>query len=60
MSDSYGRRMTLLLSSIPFIIGWTMFNYSNSLALIYVAFLILGLGSGLKEASSLTYTGEVW
>lgn len=52
--------MTLLLSSIPFIIGWTMFNYSNSLALIYVAFLILGLGSGLKEASSLTYTGEVW
>lgn len=60
MSDSYGRRMTLLLSPIPFIIGWTMFNYSNSLVLVYVAFLILGLGSGLKEASSLTYTGEVW
>lgn len=60
MSDAYGRKKTLLLSSIPFIIGWTMFNFSNSLSMINFAFIIIGLGSGLKEAPSLTYTGEVW
>lgn len=60
LSDSIGRRKSLLLSTIPFIIGWSMLSSANSLLLINTAFTIMGLGFGLKESSSLTYTGEIW
>lgn len=60
MSDAIGRRKSLLLTSIPFIIGWTMLCYSQSLTMIYAAFCIMGFGFGLKEASSMTYTSEIW
>lgn len=60
LSDTIGRRKSLLLACIPFVIGWTMLYFSNSLALIYSAFAVMGLGFGLKEASSMTYTSEIW
>lgn len=60
MSDAIGRRKSLLFASIPFIIGWAMLCYSQSLAMIYAAFAMMGLGFGLKEASSMTYTSEIW
>lgn len=60
MSDAIGRRKSLLCASIPFIIGWTMLYNSKSLTMIYAAFGIMGLGFGLKEASSMTYTSEIW
>lgn len=60
MSDAIGRRKSLLLASIPFIIGWTTLYNANSLTMIYVAFAVMGIGFGLKEASSMTYTSEIW
>lgn len=60
LNDSIGRRKSILLSSIPFIISWCMLGYANSLLIINVAFMIMGLGIGLKEASSQTYAGEIW
>lgn len=60
LSDAIGRRKSLLLASIPFIIGWSMLGHSNSLLMINIAFTVMGLGFGLKEASSLVYTGEIW
>lgn len=61
LSDTIGRRKSLLLASIPFIIGWSILGgFANSLFSINAAFLIMGIGLGLKEASSLTYIGEVW
>lgn len=56
----YGRRKGIFVASIPFIIGWTMFGLSNTLPTVYIAFAIIGLGTGLKESASLAYTGEVW
>lgn len=60
ISDMYGRRKAIIIASIPFLIGWTMFGLSNSLSTIYIAFAIVGLGTGLKESASLAYTGEIW
>lgn len=60
ISDMYGRRKAISIASIPFIVGWTMFGLSNSLSTIYIAFAIVGLGTGLKESASLAYTGEIW
>lgn len=59
LSDSIGRRKSLLLASLPLIISWIMLSCANSLLIINIAFIIMGLGFGLKEASSLTYTAEI-
>lgn len=48
-----------MLAAIPPIIAWTMLGFANSLTVINIAFMLMGLGLGLKEAASLTYTGEV-
>lgn len=60
MSDGIGRRKSLMFASIPFVIGWAMLYNATSLAMIYAAFGIMGLGFGLKEASAMTYTSEIW
>lgn len=60
ISDLYGRRLAILLATIPFIIGWAIFSLSHSLSMVLVGFAVIGLGTGLKESASLAYTGEVW
>lgn len=59
-SDSIGRRKSLLIANIPFVFAWSVLAYSRSLSIIYVAFIVMGFGLGLKEASSIAYTGEIW
>lgn len=59
LSDAIGRKKTLMLAAIPPIIAWIMLSFANSLAIINTAFMLMGLGLGLKEAASLTYTGEI-
>lgn len=59
-SDSIGRRKSLLLASVPFIFAWSVLAFARSLSTIYIAFIVMGLGLGLKEASSIAYTGEIW
>lgn len=59
LSDAIGRKKSLMLAAIPPIIAWTMLGFANSLTVINIAFMLMGLGLGLKEAASLTYTGEV-
>lgn len=59
MSDAIGRKRSIMLAAIPSMIAWTMLGFADSFTFIIIAFLIMGLGLGLKEASSVTYTGEV-
>lgn len=60
LSDRIGRRKTFLLATVPFVIGWCILSIAASLTMINIAFLIMGFGSGLKEASSMCYIGEIW
>lgn len=59
-SDLIGRRKSLLIACVPFIFAWSVLAFARSLSTIYIAFIVMGLGLGLKEASSLAYTGEIW
>lgn len=54
-----GRRKSIMFATIPFVIGWSLLSVGSSLEMINIAFLIMGLGVGLKEASSLIYVSEI-
>lgn len=60
MSDAIGRRKSLFIATIPVFISWSLLGYSESFLIIVIAFIVMGLGLGLKEAASLTYVAETW
>lgn len=44
---------------MPYVIAWIVLYYAKSLSMIYVSFVLLGLGIGLMEAPIFTYIGEI-
>lgn len=48
------------MANIPFICAWSVLAFARSLSSIYIAFIVMGFGLGLKEASSMAYAGEIW
>lgn len=60
LSDSIGRRKTMMLVNIPFIIAWLMLAHANSVVVVGIAFVMHGIGIGLMFAPCLTYCSEIW
>ncbi|XP_014474161.1 PREDICTED: facilitated trehalose transporter Tret1-like [Dinoponera quadriceps] len=59
LSQHYGRKRTMLLSNIPFVVAWLMFHYASNSAMLFTALALTGLTGGLLEAPVLTYVAEV-
>ncbi|XP_023711910.1 facilitated trehalose transporter Tret1 isoform X2 [Cryptotermes secundus] len=53
-----GRKWSMLIVNIPFLVGWLLYCFSNSITTLYVANIILGIGIGFMEAPIMTYTAE--
>ncbi|CAK9818520.1 Facilitated trehalose transporter Tret1 [Anthophora plagiata] len=59
LSQCIGRKKTMMLTTIPFIIAWLLFYYAYSAKMLFVALAMTGLTGGLLEAPVMTYVGEV-
>ncbi|CAH2050211.1 unnamed protein product, partial [Iphiclides podalirius] len=59
MADRFGRKTTLLLGAVPFIIGWVLVIVAKSVAVLYVARMFSGLGYGIVYTVAPMYTGEI-
>ncbi|XP_068990102.1 facilitated trehalose transporter Tret1-like isoform X1 [Neodiprion pinetum] len=59
MADSIGRKKTLLISVLYFIIGWVTVIFARSVTTYYVARLILGIGVGVSYTVNPMYVSEV-
>lgn len=59
ISQWLGRRKTMMLASIPFVIAWLIFHYANSARMLLLALAMTGLTGGLLEAPVITYVAEV-
>lgn len=57
--DPLGRKKSIILCNIPFLVCWIYLYTSDSVWPIYVALAVLGLSSGLSEAPILNYIGEI-
>ncbi|KAG6452422.1 hypothetical protein O3G_MSEX007605 [Manduca sexta] len=58
-ADRFGRKTTLLLGAIPFILGWVLVIVANSVPVLYVARMFSGLGYGIVYTVAPMYTGEI-
>lgn len=58
-ADRYGRKTTLLLGAVPFILGWVLIIMAKSVAVLYIARMMSGLGYGIVYTVSPMYTGEI-
>lgn len=63
LMDLLGRKMTLIITEVPTIVGWTLIALAPSLPMsilpwIYIGRILTGLGSGMVGAPSRIYTAE--
>ncbi|XP_072762137.1 facilitated trehalose transporter Tret1 [Anoplolepis gracilipes] len=59
LSQYLGRKRTMILANIPFVIAWLIFYYASNPAMLFTALAMTGLTGGLLEAPVLTYVAEV-
>lgn len=59
ITEPIGRKKAMFFVNIPHLFAWTMLYYSTTLAEVFVAHILLGLGVGLMEAPIVTYVGEI-
>lgn len=58
--DPLGRKPSMILANVPYIISWILLYFSTNKINIYFAESLVGLGAGLMEAPVITYIGEIW
>ncbi|XP_074025646.1 facilitated trehalose transporter Tret1 [Leptinotarsa decemlineata] len=59
ITHTIGRKMTMQIVNIPFLMAWLLFHYSTEVWHIFVASCMTGLSGGLLEAPVLTYVAEI-
>ncbi|KAF2905255.1 hypothetical protein ILUMI_00921 [Ignelater luminosus] len=59
MCDKLGRKLALLLLTIPFVAGWLLIAFANSVLMIYIGRFITGMATGAFLVSGPLYTSEI-
>ncbi|EZA50255.1 Facilitated trehalose transporter Tret1 [Ooceraea biroi] len=59
LSQYLGRKRTMMLANIPFVMAWLVYYYSSNPAMLFAALATTGLTGGLLEAPVMTYVAEV-
>ncbi|XP_026758664.1 facilitated trehalose transporter Tret1-like [Galleria mellonella] len=59
LADRIGRKKTLLLAAVPYILGWILIMLASNVATIYASRLISGLGYGIAYTTAPMYLGEI-
>ncbi|XP_034835778.1 facilitated trehalose transporter Tret1-like [Maniola hyperantus] len=57
--DYFGRKKALFLVNIPHLIAWLLMYFAWDVPSLFLANALLGIGTGIMEAPSVTYVGEV-
>ncbi|XP_055302588.1 facilitated trehalose transporter Tret1-like [Sitodiplosis mosellana] len=60
ITDSLGRKRSMVLVNIPFALGWFMLHQGDAVWKIFTGCASFGLAAGLMEAPLITYLGEIW
>ncbi|XP_058806691.1 facilitated trehalose transporter Tret1-like isoform X2 [Phymastichus coffea] len=59
LMDMLGRKLSLIVTEIPALLGWVLIFYASDVRLIYAGRFFTGLGSGMVGAPARVYTSEV-
>ncbi|KAJ4449191.1 hypothetical protein ANN_00588 [Periplaneta americana] len=58
ITEFFGRKWSMILVNLPFLVGWILYSVSYSLTMLYVSNVIIGIGIGFMEAPIMTYIAE--
>lgn len=50
ITQAFGRKRTMQITNIPFLVAWLLFSFSTSVWQVFLALIITGLNGGLMEA----------
>ncbi|KAJ9579587.1 hypothetical protein L9F63_004772, partial [Diploptera punctata] len=56
--EFFGRKWSMIVVNLPFLLGWLLYSFANSIDMLFTANIILGVGIGFMEAPIMTYLGE--
>lgn len=59
VTEPIGRRKAMILLNLPHVFAWILMYRATSVTEMYVAAILMGLGSGFMEAPVVTYVGEI-
>lgn len=59
LAERIGPKKTLLLASVPYIVGWILVMFAGNVPTIYASRLISGLGYGIAYTTAPMYLGEI-
>lgn len=59
LQEKYGKKLCMIISNIPSIIGWILVYYSYSSVSLCIATLLMGFSSGFGAGSTSSYIGEI-
>ncbi|XP_047034896.1 facilitated trehalose transporter Tret1-like [Helicoverpa zea] len=57
--DYFGRKKALFLVNIPHVVAWLLMYYAYDVPSLFIGNALLGIGTGIMEAPSVTYVGEI-
>lgn len=55
----YGKKSCMFMACGPSIVGWILLWYADSVAMLYVSTLTMGLGLGFNDGPAYSYIGEI-
>ncbi|XP_050533259.1 facilitated trehalose transporter Tret1-like isoform X2 [Daktulosphaira vitifoliae] len=59
LQERFGRKRCMILANVPSILGWILLYYTNSITMLYVSTISMGMSIGFSEAPIISYVGEV-
>ena len=59
MIDHFGRKVTLMLTGIPYTIGWLLVSYASSVHMLYIGRIFVGVAVGISSLTTPTYISEI-
>lgn len=57
--NMWGRKLTMLLLVIPFVVGWALVTWPQNVAMLVAGRALLGVSGGAFCVTAPTYTGEI-
>ena len=58
-AEKWGRKITLLFSTLPFSIGWLLIIFDGHVSILFIGRLLCGLGVGIITIVCPLYVGEI-
>lgn len=59
VADRFGRKITMLIGAVPYMLGWLVLIFATTVYELYIARVLPGIGYGIIYTVAPMYLGEI-